>query len=165
MTGQVIIICAMSEKNLIGNDDKIPWHVPEDFKFFRETTMGCPMIMGRVTRETFGENPLKGRPHLVVSRDKNYSPKDSFVFETPESALIYAKENFPAKNIYIIGGSQIYQSMLHLANKLLISKISGQYEGNKFFPNFNENDYQKKIILDLPNIKIPFTVWEYIKKL
>ena len=132
-------IAALAKENLaIGNKGQIPWHIPEDFVHFKKTTMGHPIIMGRKTFETFPK-PLPGRTHIVITRDKEYrAPEGVFVCDSIESAIEIAKEKEGSEEIFIIGGGQIYSDSLPFVDRLYLTLIEGNFEGDTFFPEYSE---------------------------
>lgn len=132
-------IAALAKENrVIGNKGQIPWHIPEDFAHFKNTTMGHPIIMGRKTFETFPK-PLPGRTHIVITRDKQYQvPEGVFVCDSIESAIEIAKEKEGSEEIFIIGGGQIYTDSLPFVDRLYLTLIEGDFEGDTFFPEYRE---------------------------
>ena len=160
---QIIIIAAHTLNNIIGKDGTMPWHLPEDLKFFKKTTLGSPMIMGRKTRESFGPNPLPNRPHLVVSRNQDYTAQGTDVFTSLDAALDYAKQHYPDKDIFIVGGGEIYAQTLGIADKLILSEIQSHIDGDRSFPEFDKAGYDVKVIVEYPDTNPPFIVKEYNK--
>jgi len=132
-------IAAISAKNrVIGNKGHIPWHIPEDFAHFKNKTMGHPIIMGRKTFETFPK-PLPGRTHIVITRNADYKvPQGVFVCDSVEKAIELAKEQDGGDEIFIIGGGQIYLEALPFVERLYLTLVDGDFEGDAFFPEYNE---------------------------
>lgn len=139
----VTIIVAYDEARVIGNKGGIPWRFTEDFKHFKRTTTGNPCIMGRKTWDSLPVNykPLPDRPNIVVTRNSVQLENDCFsenVFfeESLEEAVDFAIVAYPYKEIFIIGGSQIYQQALEkkLVDRVLASEVKGVHEGDTFFP-------------------------------
>ena len=164
MKADIILIAAKSRNNVIGSNGKMPWHIPNDLKFFKEMTMGYPLIMGRKTRESFGSKPLPNRPHLVISRDKDYQAEGSMVFDSIEEAKIYASqllEHHPHPKIYIIGGGDIYKQTLKDADYLYITQIDADYEGDTYFPDFTPDDYKKDILGEYSHHTPPYRFIKY----
>lgn len=124
-------IAAMSQNRVIGNKGEIPWHLPEDFKWFKRTTLGGTLIMGRVTWESIGK-PLPGRKTVVLSRSKIDLP--------PEVSLYHSLEAVPAQenNIWICGGAKLYRQALPACTDLYLSIIEKKVQGDAFFPEFEE---------------------------
>ena len=127
----LILIVAISENNVIGKDSKMPWHIPEDLKRFRELTLNHPIIMGRKTFESIGK-PLDKRKNIILSRTLESVPK-IYIARTIEEALELTEN----KDSYIIGGETIYKTFLLKANRLELTRINKQYEGDSFFPEID----------------------------
>lgn len=161
---KIIIIAARTQNNVIGKDGTMPWHLPEDLKFFKKTTLGSPMIMGRKTRESFGARPLPNRPHLVVSRNQDYQAEGTDVFASIDDAIKYAQNHFPDKDIFIVGGGEIYQQTLALADELILSEIQADIEGDRFFPEFDVSNYDIQKGKAYEETNPPFIVTHYYKK-
>ena len=131
MTNKLVIIAAASENNVLGINNDLPWHLPDDFKRFKQLTSGHKIIMGRKTLESFPK-ALPNREHLVVTRDLNYLPKFSCkVFNSLETALNHAKEDTLS---YIIGGGEIYKQSMNFATDIELTRIHATFEGDTFFP-------------------------------
>lgn len=137
-----IIVAYSVENRVIGNQGTIPWKIPQDMKYFKSVTMGCPCVMGRKTWDSLPDQfrPLPGRLNLVVTRDfrSHLTPPLSTMFlpsvkECIDAASILQKQ----KEIFIIGGSQIYNSVLEegLADRVIASEIKGRHDGDTFFPD------------------------------
>ncbi len=133
-----IIIVAMTENRLIGRNGAIPWQIPEELRLFRELTLGHTLIMGRRTFQSIGRR-LPGRRNIVVSRSLSPTPgvEISPDFET---ALALAEQG-GEKKIFFIGGAEIYEAALPLADILRISWIRGEYQGDTWFPPFSEAEW------------------------
>lgn len=148
----ITIIVAYDENRVIGKDGKIPWHLPEDFRHFKKTTMGAAIIMGRKTHESLPCYPgfLPGRLNVVVSRSGSHP--------NLESAIQFCKEQ--GKEIFLIGGGQIYESALNngCCGRILASEIEGKHDGDVFFPELG-GDWGSKLIEEYPGFK----VMEYIR--
>ncbi len=140
-----IIIAAVSLNNVIGKNGSIPWHSKEDFKHFKNTTMGCPLIMGRKTFDSLGK-PLPGRDHLIVTRNKNYNPQFERVkcFLSVADAISHCEKVKPEK-LFIIGGGEIYKEALNFADKLIISRMNLKVHGDTYFPLINEQIWKISI--------------------
>ena len=137
------IVAISKETSLIGTSDgKIPWHIKEDFAYFKEKTVGHPIIMGRKTFETF-KKPLPGRVHIVISRTEQEKNSEQVIWVTSlEEALQKARE-IESNEIFIIGGGQIYELALNYIDRLYITFVDGNFEGDIFFPNFSKYDFKK----------------------
>lgn len=138
-------IAALSKNYVIGNQGKLPWNIPEDLQFFKEKTKGHIMIMGR---KTFDSLPgvLKNRMHIVISRrpaPEGLNRPDVVFTTTIEQAIGVAKqhhEQYPGE-VFIIGGGEIYAQSLPLTNKLYLTMIDQEFEGDAHYPKFNENEF------------------------
>ncbi len=133
----VNIIAALTEDRVIGIDNALPWRIPEDLKNFKRLTSGNTVVMGRKTFESIGK-PLPDRNNIVISRSLN-SVEGAVVCSSFEEALEKAK-SFNV-DVFIIGGASIYELALPLADKMFLSFVKGQYEGDTFFPVFDESDW------------------------
>ncbi|OGK35347.1 hypothetical protein A3A93_04815 [Candidatus Roizmanbacteria bacterium RIFCSPLOWO2_01_FULL_38_12] len=132
----VSIIVALAKKNkLIGKNNKLPWHITGDLKHFKKITYDHPIIMGRKTYESIGK-PLPNRINIVVSRNKNYSvPPDCFVVPSLQEAIDLAKEK-DLIEIFIIGGGQIFRQAMLVADKIYLTLVEGDFEGDVYFPEY-----------------------------
>jgi len=132
-------IAAMAKNRVIGNGNAIPWHVPEDFKFFKQTTMGGILLMGRKTYESIGR-PLPGRITAVLSRAGKLpagTPPSENLFCIRELSEL---ENIaPEKKIFVAGGAEIYRHLLPLCSELFLTTIDAEPAGDAFFPPFEED--------------------------
>lgn len=134
------LIVAVDKNWAIGNGNKLLVSIPQDMKFFRETTMGKVVVMGRKTLESFpGGQPLKKRTNIVLTRDKNYQVKDAIVVNTVDELLLELGK-YDEDEIYVIGGESIYRQMLPYCKTAHITKINHEYEADTYFPNLDEDD-------------------------
>ena len=132
------LIVAVDKNWAIGNGNKLLVSIPQDMKFFRETTMNKVVVMGRKTLESFpGGQPLKKRTNIVLTRDKNYDVKDAVVVHSIEELLEELKK-YNEEDIYIIGGETIYRQMLPYCKLAHVTKINHGYEADTYFPNLDE---------------------------
>ena len=140
MKPEIIIIVAFSKNGrIIGNNGRIPWTLPEDLQHFKELTTGNAIIMGRKTFESIGR-VLPERMNIVVTRNKDFCVEDAYIAKSPEKAIEIAK-NAGYKKIFICGGQQIYQQMMDYADYIYATEVCGEYEGDAFFPEINENEF------------------------
>ena len=128
----------MDKNNLIGKNNKIPWHIPGELKRFRAITMGKPIIMGRKTFESIGK-PLDGRENVVLTNNKSYKQAGVKSYNNI-SEVISDFTNYD--EIFIIGGSEIYALVLPLAHKLYVTKIDKIYDGDTWFPKIHYNEWK-----------------------
>lgn len=134
------LIVAVDKNWAIGKGQQLLVSIPQDMKFFRETTMGKVVVMGRKTLETFpGGQPLKKRVNIVITRDKNYKVNDAIIVHSVEEALEELKK-YNEEDIYVIGGETIYRQMLPYCNLAHVTKINHAYEADTYFPNLDEMD-------------------------
>lgn len=131
----VSLIVAMDEKGLIGRDNALPWRLPGDLAFFKRTTMGKPIVMGRKTWESLGR-PLPGRDNVVISRQSDFTAEGAIVYDSLQSAL---KAYEASAEIVVIGGAQIYAQALALVDCMYITRVHAELEGDAWFP---EVDWQ-----------------------
>ncbi len=134
------IIVAMTDDRVIGRDNTLPWHISEDLKRFKAITMGHPIIMGRKTYESIGK-PLPGRHNIVISRDDARHYTGATVVKSLEDAL----DEFSATDteLFVIGGAQIFELALPLADQLYLTLIHAKIDGDTYFPEFDlERDFK-----------------------
>jgi len=156
-----IIIVAIAENNVIGKaNGEMPWHVKEEFKHFKDTTFGYPVIMGRKTFETLGK-PLKGRLNIIITRNKNYSVSfdEVLIFDSLEKSIKHCEQNNFEK-IFIIGGGEIYLQAISFVDEMIISRMKFKAEGEVEFPKINESDWEVEKIME----KELFEVFIYRRK-
>lgn len=137
------LIAAVDSNWAIGFNNSLLVRIPEDQKWFRVTTTGNVVIMGRKTLESFPNGkPLKNRTNIVITSDKNYSVDGATVVHSIEEALEAVKD-FPTESVYVIGGESIYRQMLEYCDTAHITKIDYKYQADSFFPNLDESDEWK----------------------
>ncbi len=137
------LIVAMDQNRVIGNKGAIPWHLPDDFEYFKALTSGHPVIMGRKTHESIGRT-LPKRTNIVITRDTNYLPHPgSFVTRTLEEALNMARKQDGAEEIFIIGGAEIYAMALSMTNRIYLTEIHHAFSGDTFFPDIPKNQWKE----------------------
>jgi len=127
------IIVAMAHNNVIGVDNGLPWHLPADLKYFKVTTMGKPIIMGRKTFQSIGR-PLPGRRNIVITRDKTWHADGVEVASSVDEA-VKATEN--VQEVMIIGGAQIYGAFLPFVSRLYVTEIEKEILGDTYFPEID----------------------------
>lgn len=130
---QLALIAAVARDRVIGRDNQMLWHLPEDQRHFRAQTMGCPVIMGRKTWDSLPERfrPLPGRHNIVVTRQPGWSAAGATAVHSLDEALTQAAG---APRIFVIGGGELYAAALPHADELLLTEIDASYEGDAFFP-------------------------------
>lgn len=128
----ISLIVAHDEQRVIGYENGMPWHLPGDLKYFKEQTMGKPIIMGRKTFESIGK-PLPGRRNIVITRNESYSAEGVEIVASLDEALSLVGE---VPEIMIIGGEQIFRLALPIADRLYVTVIHHSFEGDTFFPEY-----------------------------
>ena len=127
---RISIIVIYDRNRAIGHNNKLPWHLPADLAHFKRATMGCPVIMGRNTFASIGK-PLPGRHNIVVSASGNVRHDGVTVTSSLESALAASSE---APEVFIIGGAQLYQRAINVAQRIVATEIDGEFTADTFFP-------------------------------
>lgn len=144
----VSIIAAVAENNVIGKDNDLIWHLPKDLKFFKETTSGAPVIMGRKNYESIPEKyrPLPGRQNIIVTRQNNYNAPKCDIVNSLSEGITKAK----GSEIFIIGGGEIYKMALEkkLVDRMYITHIHETFKGDTFFPEFDASKWNSKKLLE-----------------
>ena len=135
---EISLIVAFADNRVIGINNSLPWHLSADLKRFRRLTMGKPILMGRKTFESIGR-PLPGRINVIVTRNKNYQPEGCIVCHSLEVVLEKFKDH-PA--LMIIGGESLYEIGFPIAHRLYLTRIHHHFEGDRFFPEFNLDQWK-----------------------
>ena len=131
---EIIIIVAVAKNNVIGKDNKIPWHISDDFKHFKELTLNHPIIMGKNTYLSLPKRPLPERENIILTfQDDPFNEQGITIKHSLKDALEYTEN----KDVYIIGGASVYKQAIELATKLEITSIDKEYDGDTFFPEIN----------------------------
>jgi dihydrofolate reductase len=133
------IIVAMGRDRTIGKNNDLPWHLPNDLKYFRKKTMGKPIIMGRKTHESIGK-ALDGRLNVVVTRDRNYQAAEGCVVTHTVQETLQAVEEYD--EAFVIGGAEIIQLFLQQADRLYLTYIDEDFSGDVFLPELREEDWK-----------------------
>ena len=139
MSVAVALIAAVANNGVIGSGNHIPWRLPGDFAHFKRMTMGKPLIMGRKTFESIGR-PLPGRTNIVVTRQEGYQPNGVIVHSTLETALEHAQQiakSDRANEVMIGGGAEIYRQAMPLADRIYLTQVELEPEGDTFFPSID----------------------------
>lgn len=137
----IILIAALDPKNGIGIDGKLPWHIKDDLKLFKERTLNHTIVMGRKTFESIGK-PLPKRNNCVVSRNKSYQAVDGVEFISDFKDFL-VKNELTEESIYVIGGAEIYKQALPFAKQLALSMVKQEYSCDTFFPEFDIEQYNE----------------------
>ncbi|MFP4046634.1 MAG: dihydrofolate reductase [Bacteroidales bacterium] len=134
------MIVAAAENNAIGKDNKLLWHLPDDLKHFKNTTKGHHIIMGRKTFESNGR-PLPKRTNIIITKNKDFTADGCLIVHSIDEALEIAKnDNEP----FIIGGETIYRQAMPLAERIYLTRVHTEIEGDTFFPEIDENEWEEK---------------------
>jgi len=133
-------IFAMSANRVIGKNNQLPWHLPADLKFFKATTLHHPILMGRKTFESIGK-PLPQRTSIIITRQPDYTVPDTMVVHSVAAGIKAAQEL--ATDIFIIGGAEILKEALPLINTMYLTQIHADFEGDVFYPAYDENQWQE----------------------
>ena len=138
----VSLIVAVSENGVIGKDNDLIWHLPKDMRYFKETTLGHHIIMGRRNFESIPHKfrPLRSRVNIIVTRNKDYTAKDCIIVNSIESAIDYSKSN-KEDEVFIIGGGEIYKQSMqkNLVDKIYLTRVHADFDGDTFFETPSSN--------------------------
>ena len=135
---QLSLIVAMDENRLIGSENGLPWQLPADLAYFKRTTMGKPVVMGRRTFDSIGR-ALPGRRNIVVTRDPRFNARDCSIAGGVDEAIELCTD---AEEVMLIGGASLYRQTLHRAACLYITRIHHSFEGDTWFPEFDESEWR-----------------------
>ena len=135
----ISFVVAMGRNKVIGRNNSLPWNMPADMKHFKKLTLGKPIIMGRKTYETIGK-PLPNRKNIIITRDQDYKAEGCIVAHSIEESLQSAEN---AEEVMVIGGAQIYKEFLPKANRIYLTIIDHDFEGDTHFPEYNEEEWQE----------------------
>ncbi|BDG47414.1 MULTISPECIES: dihydrofolate reductase [Parageobacillus] len=132
-------IFAMDQNRVIGKDNRLPWHLPADLAYFKKVTMGHAIMMGRKTFESIGR-PLPGRENVVVTRNRSFRAEGCTVLHSLEEVRQFAANR--DDEVFVIGGAELFQATLPVADRLYITKIEASFPGDTFYPAFDESQWQ-----------------------
>lgn len=135
---KVSLIWAMAKNRVIGIENRLPWRLPADMKWFRQHTLGKPVVMGRSTFESFGGKPLPDRSNIIITRDRQYKADHAIVTHSVDEALQACGD---AEEVMIIGGMSLYQQALPVADRLYMTVVDAEFEGDTWFPQFNRENW------------------------
>lgn len=137
---KISMIAAMAKNRVIGHQNGMPWHLPDDLKFFKAVTTGKPVIMGRKTFESIGSRPLPNRRNMVISRDSSLKLNEGVeLYASIEEAL---SKLDGCDEVIIMGGGQLYEKMLPQADRLYLTLIDAEIEGDTYFPDWTQYQWQ-----------------------
>ncbi len=160
------LLVAADENNVIGKDNKLPWHLPNDLKYFKNLTWGMPILMGRKTFDSIGK-ALPGRKSIVITRNKDWAHENVEVVLSIEEAISSAKAD-DINEIFVIGGAEIFSSSFDKADRIYLTRIHHQFDGDVYFPELHVDDWalvQNKFCHadDKNAYSHTFQVWNRIK--
>lgn len=135
----ISLIAAMDKNRVIGKGNKLPWDLPADMQHFRDLTRGKPVIMGRKTFESIGR-PLPERTNIIMTREKSFQSPGCVVVHSPEEAVQAAGNT---EEVMVIGGSSIYEQFLPIANRIYLTIIDQEFDGDAHFPEFDKNEWKE----------------------
>jgi dihydrofolate reductase len=164
----ISFVVAVSENNVIGKNNELPWHLPLDLKFFKENTLGKPIIMGRNTFESIGSRPLPNRENIILSRSLAEAPDGTLLFDTLNKALVYLNDQ-GVSEACIIGGGAVFAESIHLAEVIYLTRVHTEIEGGTAFfpvldPKFWRRHWKEEHQRDEKHaFDFTFEKWERIK--
>lgn len=149
----VCLIAARGRNNVIGNEGDLPWRLKDDLSFFKKVTMGCPILMGRKTWESLPVHPLKGRENIVMTRDWTYNAPVARVYSSFPAAInagraVARREG--AGCVFVIGGATIYDLALPYADRIFMTEVDANPEGDVFFPELRESEWTSETLASYP---------------
>lgn len=133
----ISIVVAADINNVIGNENKLIWHLPADLAYFKKVTMGKTIVMGRKTFESIGR-PLPGRKNVIITRNQSYSPEGVFVYHNSDEVIA----EFSNQELMIIGGAEIYNLFLPITEKIYLTRVHHSFEGDTIFPSLNNSEWK-----------------------
>ncbi|MBC7829107.1 MAG: dihydrofolate reductase [Chitinophagaceae bacterium] len=159
----ISLVVAASENNAIGKDNKLLWHLPNDMRFFKNTTWAMPVIMGRKTFEALGK-PLTGRTNIVITRQKTWKAEGAKAVKNMDEAIREAS-HADAKEAFVIGGGEIYRQSMSRARKIYLTRVHAALDGDTYFPEVNEIEWNlvSNLDFDADNkhaFSYSFQIWE-----
>ena len=136
---KIAIIVAVADDHVIGAGNSIPWYCPADLQYFKKTTLGSPVLMGRKTYQSLKIKPLPGRQNIIITRNKAFKADGCDVVDSVEKGLRLVCES---EKVFIIGGAEIYEQMLSRADELYITYVEASLQGDRFFPEISIEDWK-----------------------
>ncbi|PHS27143.1 MAG: type 3 dihydrofolate reductase [Methylophaga sp.] len=136
---KIALIVATDQQGLIGKDNDLPWHLSADLQYFKKVTMGKPIIMGRNTHESIGK-ALPGRKNIIITKNKKYKAEDCIIVHSKEEALNECKDE---DEVMVMGGASLYKQFLPRADKLYLTLVHANLEGDTWFPQWYQNEWQQ----------------------
>ncbi|HEX3024570.1 MAG TPA: dihydrofolate reductase [Chitinophagaceae bacterium] len=145
----ISIIVAASANNAIGKNNQLLWKLPKDLKFFKNTTWGNAIVMGRKTFESLGNKPLPGRLNIVITRQQGWNANGVTVVHSLDDAVFFAKSH-NYKELFVAGGGEIYKEAMAKANQIYLTRVHTEIDGDTFFPEINANKWQIETDAEFP---------------
>jgi dihydrofolate reductase len=145
---KISLVVAVSENQVIGKDNRLLWKLPNDMKFFKNTTWAMPVIMGRKTYESLGK-PLNGRTNIVLTKKADWSAPGALTVHDWKTALSVARDT-DAKEVFVIGGGDIYQQSMEFCHRVYLTRVHTNIEGDTFFPELPPDQWRLHSRLDFP---------------
>ena len=137
----ISLIVAASANNAIGKGNELPWHLPNDMKFFKNTTWGLPVIMGRKTFESMGNKALAGRVNVVITRQSGWKSDGVVVANSVDDAMFVVKET-DCNEVFFIGGGEIFKEVMPKATRIYMTRVHTTLDGDAFFPDIDQNKWR-----------------------
>jgi len=142
----ISFVVAASENNVIGKNNELLWHLPNDMKFFKNTTWAMPVIMGRKTFESLKRKPLAGRSNIILTSRKELQAADGSsiaVADSPEQSIALARET-DCKEAFVIGGGEVYKAFMPLVNKIYLTRVHAQLDGDTYLPEIDWDQWERR---------------------
>lgn len=160
----ISLIVAASSNNAIGKNNQLLWHLPNDLRFFKNATWAMPVVMGRKTFESLGNKPLPGRINIIITRQPDWKAEGVVAVHSLHDAILIAK-SYNYKELFVAGGGEIYHHAFSIADKVYLTRVQTEIEGDTFFPELNAAQWQIKTILEFAadakhKYAYSFQVWE-----
>ncbi len=161
---KITLVVAASENNAIGKDNNLLWHLPKDMRFFKNTTWGLPILMGRKTFESLGSKLLPGRVNIILTQQKEWTAEGVRVVHSMQEAIELATQ-LDYKELMVIGGGQVYQEALPLAQKVWLTRVHTNIPGDTFFPVLPIADWvlqsaEKNVADEKHSFAFDFECWQ-----
>lgn len=150
----ITLIAAVAENGVIGSNNKLPWKMPAEMKYFTQHTLGKPVLMGRKTFESL-PSPLKDRTNIILSRTLETAPEGCELVRSIEEAV----EKYGDQELMVMGGEEIYTQMLDVADRMLITEIDQSFDGDAYFPDFDRNEWE--LVSRIPGAQDERNVWPF----
>lgn len=161
----ISIIAAVAKNGVIGSMGKIPWSIPEDMAYFRETTTGCAVVMGRRTFEEIGQ-PLPGRLNIVVSTSRSFCGQHLMTARSLDHAVelanAFARSYDEFHDIFLCGGAGIYREGMDIAQRLYLTQLDDEYSGDTYFPEFTDKEFRLKSSRRCESARLSFDIYDKV---